>query len=289
MHTREEKLAAFGRYLDVLDTLREKCPWDRKQTNESLRPNTIEETFELCDALIKDDKTEICKELGDVLLHVCFYALIGEEQGDFDIADVCNRSVDKLIFRHPHVYHPSQVGAPNPKPLPYGQETGDGQETKVKDVEQVLDNWEQIKQREKGGNKTVLSGVPNALPSLIKAYRIQDKARHVGFDWEQKEDVWKKVREELDELEAELKHEDKERSTEELGDFLFSVINAARLYKLNPDNALEHTNQKFIRRFNYVEEHTIKQGKSLAETTLEEMDRLWEEAKANERKVSEVD
>jgi len=289
MHTREEKLAAFGRYLDVLDTLREKCPWDRKQTNESLRPNTIEETFELCDALIKDDKTEICKELGDVLLHVCFYALIGEEQGDFDIADVCNRSVDKLIFRHPHVYHPSQVGAPNPKPLPYGQETGDGQETKVKDVEQVLDNWEQIKQREKGGNKTVLSGVPNALPSLIKAYRIQDKAQHVGFDWEQKEDVWKKVREELDELEAELKHEDKERSTEELGDFLFSVINAARLYKLNPDNALEHTNQKFIRRFNYVEEHTIKQGKSLAETTLEEMDRLWEEAKANERKVSEVD
>jgi len=289
MHTREEKLAAFGRYLDVLDTLREKCPWDRKQTNESLRPNTIEETFELCDALIKDDKTEICKELGDVLLHVCFYALIGEEQGDFDIADVCNRSVDKLIFRHPHVYHPSQVGAPNPKPLPYGQETGDGQETKVKDVEQVLDNWEQIKQREKGGNKTVLSGVPNALPSLIKAYRIQDKARHVGFDWEQKEDVWKKVREELDELEAELKHEDKERSTEELGDFLFSVINAARLYKLNPDNALEHTNQKFIRRFNYVEEHTIKQGKSLAETTLEEMDRLWEEAKVNERKVSEVD
>ena len=289
MHTREEKLAAFGRYLDVLDTLREKCPWDRKQTNESLRPNTIEETFELCDALIKDDKTEICKELGDVLLHVCFYALIGEEQGDFDIADVCNRSVDKLIFRHPHVYHPSQVGAPNPKPLPYGQETGDGQETKVKDVEQVLDNWERIKQREKGGNKTVLSGVPNALPSLIKAYRIQDKARHVGFDWEQKEDVWKKVREELDELEAELKHEDKERSTEELGDFLFSVINAARLYKLNPDNALEHTNQKFIRRFNYVEEHTIKQGKSLAETTLEEMDRLWEEAKVNERKVSEVD
>lgn len=288
MHTREEKLAAFGRYLDVLDTLREKCPWDRKQTNESLRPNTIEETFELCDALMKDDKDEICKELGDVLLHVCFYALIGEEQGDFDIADVCNRSVDKLIFRHPHVYHPSQVGAPDPKPLPYGENSEDGvQATKVKDVEQVLDNWEQIKQREKGGNKTVLSGVPNALPSLIKAYRIQDKARHVGFDWEQKEDVWKKVREELDELEAELKHEDKERSTEELGDFLFSVINAARLYKLNPDNALEHTNQKFIRRFNYVEEHTLKQGKLLTETSLEEKDRLWEEAKTSERNVPE--
>lgn len=288
MHTREEKLAAFGRYLDVLDTLREKCPWDRKQTNESLRPNTIEETFELCDALMKDDKDEICKELGDVLLHVCFYARIGEEQGDFDIADVCNRSVDKLIFRHPHVYHPSQVGAPDPKPLPYGEDSEDGvQTTKVKDVEQVLDNWEQIKQKEKGGNKTVLSGVPNALPSLIKAYRIQDKARHVGFDWEQKEDVWKKVREELDELEAELKREDKERSTEELGDFLFSVINAARLYKLNPDNALEHTNQKFIRRFNYVEEHTLKQGKLLTETSLEEKDRLWEEAKTIERNVPE--
>ena len=288
MHTREEKLAAFGRYLDVLDTLREKCPWDRKQTNESLRPNTIEETFELCDALMKDDKDEICKELGDVLLHVCFYARIGEEQGDFDIADVCNRSVDKLIFRHPHVYHPSQVGAPDPKPLPYGEDSEDGvQTTKVKDVEQVLDNWEQIKQKEKGGNKTVLSGVPNALPSLIKAYRIQDKARHVGFDWEQKEDVWKKVREELDELEAELKREDKERSTEELGDFLFSVINAARLYKLNPDNALEHTNQKFIRRFNYVEEHTLKQGKLLTETSLEEKDRLWEEAKTSERNVPE--
>ena len=288
MHTREEKLAAFGRYLDVLDTLREKCPWDRKQTNESLRPNTIEETFELCDALMKDDKDEICKELGDVLLHVCFYARIGEEQGDFDIADICNRSVDKLIFRHPHVYHPSQVGAPDPKPLPYGEDSEDGvQTTKVKDVEQVLDNWEQIKQKEKGGNKTVLSGVPNALPSLIKAYRIQDKARHVGFDWEQKEDVWKKVREELDELEAELKREDKERSTEELGDFLFSVINAARLYKLNPDNALEHTNQKFIRRFNYVEEHTLKQGKLLTETSLEEKDRLWEEAKTSERNVPE--
>ena len=288
MHTREEKLAAFGRYLDVLDTLREKCPWDRKQTNESLRPNTIEETFELCDALMKDDKDEICKELGDVLLHVCFYARIGEEQGDFDIADVCNRSVDKLIFRHPHVYHPSQVGAPDPKPLPYGEDSEDGvQTTKVKDVEQVLDNWEQIKQKEKGGNKTVLSGVPNALPSLIKAYRIQDKARHVGFDWEQKEDVWKKVREELDELEAELKREDKERSTEELGDFLFSVINAARLYKLNPDNALEHTNQKFIRRFNYVEEHTLKQGKLLTETSLEEKDRLWEEAKTIEQNVPE--
>ena len=189
VHSREEKMAAFGRYLDVLDTLREKCPWDRKQTNESLRPNTIEEAFELCDALMKEDEAEVCKELGDVLLHICFYARIAEEQGQFDIADVCNRSVDKLIFRHPHVYHPSQVGAPNPKPLPYGEEQGGGEYSKVKNVDQVLDNWERIKQREKDGNKTVLGGVPNTLPSLIKAYRIQDKARQVGVDWEHRDDV----------------------------------------------------------------------------------------------------
>ena len=289
MHTREEKMAAFGRYLDVLDTLREKCPWDRKQTNESLRPNTIEETFELCDALIKDDKHEICKELGDVLLHICFYAKIGEEQGDFDIADVCNRSVDKLIFRHPHVYHPSQVGKPDPKPLPYvptdesGEKSATEEFSSAKTVGQVLDNWEQIKQREKDGNKTVLSGVPNSLPSLIKAFRIQEKACHVGFDWENREDVWAKVREELDELQAELGKENQENSTRELGDFLFSVINAARLYKLNPDNALEYTNQKFIRRFNYVESRSIELGKSLKTMTLEEMDKLWDEAKNLEK------
>ena len=280
-HTREEQMRAFGRYLDVLDALREKCPWDRKQTNESLRANTIEETYELCDALVKDDVDEICKELGDVLLHICFYAKIGEEKGQFDIADVCNRSVDKLIFRHPHVYHPSQVGAENPKPLPYVPE--ESEKTPAIDsrlsVEQVLDNWEQIKQREKGGNKTVLSGVPRSLPSLIKAYRIQDKARHVGFDWEHRDDVWVKVREELDELEAELKQDDKERSTAELGDFLFSVINAARLYHINPDNALEYTNQKFIRRFNYVEQKVHEMGKDLKDMTLAEMDKLWNEAK----------
>lgn len=280
-HTREEQMRAFGRYLDVLDALREKCPWDRKQTNESLRANTIEETYELCDALVKDDVDEICKELGDVLLHICFYAKIGEEKGQFDIADVCNRSVDKLIFRHPHVYHPSQVGAENPKPLPYVPE--ESEKTPAIDsrlsVEQVLDNWEQIKQREKGGNKTVLSGVPRSLPSLIKAYRIQDKARHVGFDWEHRDDVWVKVREELDELEAELKQDDKERSTAELGDFLFSVINAARLYHINPDNALEYTNQKFIRRFNYVEQKAHEMGKDLKDMTLAEMDKLWNEAK----------
>lgn len=282
-HTREEKMAAFGRMLDVLDALREKCPWDKKQTNESLRPNTIEETYELCDALIQEDVPEICKELGDVLLHVAFYARIGEEQSQFDIADVCNRLVDKLIFRHPHVYHPSQIGAPNPRPLPYGEQEEDREFSKAKNVEQVLDNWEQIKQNEKGGNKTVLGGVPASLPSVIKAYRIQDKARHVGFDWEDRGDVWTKVREELDELETELKRDDKRRSEEELGDFLFAVINAARLYKLNPDNALEHTNQKFIRRFNYIEQHSIKQGKPLTEMTLEEMDALWNEAKEKER------
>ena len=283
-------MAAFGRYLDVLDALRENCPWDKKQTNESLRPNTIEETFELADALMKDDKNEICKELGDVLLHICFYARIGQEQGEFDIADVCNRSADKLIFRHPHVYHPSQVGAEHPRPLPYVPEDADTEAdtdtmgfSKAKTVGQVLENWEQIKLKEKDGNKRVLSGVPSSLPSLIKAYRIQDKARNVGFDWSDRKDVWKKVREELDELEAELQKDDREASTRELGDFLFSVINAARLYKLNPDNALEHTNQKFIRRFNYVEEHSIRVGKPLTEMTLAEMDELWNEAKSLEK------
>ena len=250
-------MEAFGRLLDVMDRLREECPWDRKQTNDSLRQNTIEETYELSDAIIRDDNREICKELGDVLLHIVFYSRIGEEKQEFDIADVCNKLCDKMIFRHPHVYGKAVA----------------------KSAEEVLDNWEQIKQREKDGNKTVLSGVPAALPSLIKAYRIQDKARHVGFDWEDRQDVWAKVREELSELEAELNKEDQEHSEQELGDFLFSVINAARLYKLNPDNALEMTNQKFIRRFNYIEQHSLKAGKPLTEMTLEEMDALWNEAK----------
>jgi len=260
MHTREEKLEAFGRLLDVLDRLRKECPWDRKQTNESLRPNTIEEVYELCDALMKNDRRDICKELGDVIMHVMFYAKIGEETGDFDIADVCNKEADKLIFRHPHVY---------------GEATANT-------AQEVLESWEQIKLKEKDGNKSVLSGVPQALPSVIKAYRIQEKARNVGFDWEDKEDVWEKVQEELDELKAELMRGDKEKSTHELGDFLFSVINAARLYKLNPDTALEHTNQKFTRRFNYIEEHSIKAGKPLTEMTLSEMDELWNEAKKEE-------
>ena len=286
MHTKEEKMQAFGRFLDVLDALRANCPWDKKQTNESLRPNTIEETYELCDALIKNDIHDICKELGDVLLHICFYAKIAEEKEQFDMADVCDALTKKMITRHPHVYHPSQINAVDPKPLPYVPEEEKYVEVKseeVKTVSQVLENWEQIKLKEKDGNKSVLSGVPEALPSLIKAYRIQDKARNVGFDWEDRQDVWKKVREELDELEVELNKEDKENSTKELGDFLFSVINAARLYKLNPDNALEMTNRKFIDRFNYIEAHSIKMGKPLKEMTLGEMDALWEEAKENER------
>ena len=290
MHTKEEKMQAFGRFLDVLDALRANCPWDKKQTNESLRPNTIEETYELCDALIKNDIHDICKELGDVLLHICFYAKIAEEKEQFDMADVCNALTRKMITRHPHVYHPSQIDAEDPKPLPYVPEEAiqksaeadqipNGLDKNKISVDNVLENWEQIKLKEKDGNKTVLSGVPDALPSLIKAYRIQDKARNVGFDWEDRKDVWKKVREELDELETELNKEDKENSTKELGDFLFSVINAARLYKLNPDNALEMTNRKFIDRFNYVEEQSHKLGIPLKDMTLGQMDKLWNEAK----------
>jgi len=292
-------MRAFARLLDVLEQLRLKCPWDKKQTNESLRPNTIEETYELCDAITRGDSHDMMKELGDVLMHTLFYAMIAREQGLYDIADVLNTETDKLIFRHPHVYHPSQVGEPQPKPLPYTppQEHGaqDGSPfAKADSSEQVLKNWEQIKLREKDGNKTVLSGVPAALPALIKAYRIQDKARNVGFDWEKKEDVWEKVHEELAELQEELAKElpadaDEQQKAAlkagreaELGDFLFSVINAARLYHLNPDNALEHTNQKFIRRFNYIEQHSIRAGKPLTEMTLQEMDRLWEEAKRAE-------
>ena len=287
MHSREEKMAAFGRLLDVLDTLREKCPWDKKQTNESLRPNTIEESFELADALMKNDVTNICKELGDVLLHICFYARIAEEKQQFDAADVCNQLVDKLIFRHPHVYHPSQIGEYDPKPLPYIPEQAQdasNEMSNAKTSQEVIENWEQIKLKEKDGNKSVLSGVPDALPSLIKAYRIPDKARNVGFDWEDAGDVWAKVREELAELEEEMKKGDREASQAELGDFLFSVINAGRLYHLNPDTALEQTNQKFISRFNYIEQHSIKMGKPLKDMSIQEMDKLWEEAKKLENK-----
>ncbi len=267
MHSREEKLEAFGRLLDVLDELREKCPWDRKQSNESLRPNTIEETYELCDALTQNDKDAICKELGDVLLHVAFYAKIGSETGDFDMADVCNRLCDKLIFRHPHVFPPA-----------------DKEGSRVETPEQVSEQWEQLKQREKDGNKSVLSGVPAALPSLIKAYRIQDKARNVGFDWEERSQVWDKVKEEISEFEAEVEQMDKQKAEAEFGDVLFSLVNAARLYDINPDNALEHTNRKFIRRFGYLEAQTLKKGRQLTDMTLAEMDEIWEEAKRMEGK-----
>lgn len=261
MNTREKKLEAFGRLLDVLDTLREKCPWDRKQTNESLRPNTIEEVFELADALFSGDTPNIKKELGDVLLHVCFYSKIASEKGEFDVADVCNSLTDKLIFRHPHIY-------------------GD---VNASDSDTVLKNWEEIKLKEKGGNKTVLAGVPSALPALIKANRIQEKARNVGFDWECKEQVWDKVREELAEVESEMKRGDKVNLEKEFGDLMFAVVNAARLYGVDPENALELTNRKFISRFNYLEAKAKDMGKSLHDMTLAEMDAIWDEAKSLEQ------
>ena len=292
MHTKEEKLAAFERLLDIQERLRKECPWDRKQTFESLRPNTIEETFELADALMKHDKRNICKELGDVMEHVVFYALLGSETNDFDIADVCNAQSDKLMFRHDFIDWTGWAVANDNMAInkqgqvvykdelnTESQATTSANGNVPSTATQVELTWEQRKQKEREGNKTVLSGVPDSLPSLIKAYRIQDKARNVGFDWEKKEDVWDKVGEELDELKAELVREDKESSTKELGDFLFSVINAARLYKLNPDNALEHTNQKFISRFTYVEQQAKKLGKELKNMTLDEMDNLWNEAK----------
>lgn len=261
MHTREEKIQAFGEFLDVLDTLRVKCPWDAKQTNESLRPNTIEEVYELVDALMADDTANICKELGDVLLHVAFYSKIAEEKGQFDVADVCTRLKDKLIFRHPHIY-------------------GD---VKADNADEVIQNWEQIKLKEKGGNKTVLSGVPSALPALIKANRIQEKARNVGFDWEDREQVWDKVKEEVSEVEAEIKNGSAKEIDAEFGDLLFAVINAARLYGVDPENALERTNRKFISRFNYIEAKANEKGIALKDMTLGEMDKLWEEAKHLEK------
>lgn len=243
----------------MLDTLRVQCPWDRKQTNESLRPNTIEETYELADALMADDNANICKELGDVLLHVAFYSKIGEEKEAFDIADVCTKLTDKLIYRHPHIY--GDVHADTP--------------------EAVRDNWEKLKEKEKDGNKTVLGGVPRALPALIKAARIQEKAAAVGFDWEDRADVWNKVKEETAEVEAEIESKDKARLEGEFGDLLFAIINAARLYGVNPENALEHTNRKFIDRFNYIEAGAKAQGKHVSDLTLAEMDTLWDEYKKN--------
>lgn len=260
MHSREEKIEAVGRVIDVLERLRTDCPWDRVQTNLSLRPNTIEEVYELADALIAEDDANIRKELGDVLLHVLFYSKIGEENGTFDIVDVCDALNAKLIFRHPHVF---------------GQ-------TKADTAEAVMDNWEALKLREKDGNKTVLSGVPSSLPALIKAYRIQEKAAHVGFDWEKPEQVWDKVREELDEFQAEAAKGDKEKMEAEMGDCFFALVNAARLYGIVPENALEKTNRKFTSRFNYLESRAREMGKSLKDMTLGEMDAIWNEAKARE-------
>lgn len=275
MTSRQAKMDAFGRLLDIMDELREKCPWDRKQTMESLRPQTIEETYELSDAIMHGDLKEVSKELGDLLLHVVFYAKIGAEKGEFDIVDVINRLCDKLIYRHPHVFG----------------------EVKVSGSDEVVQNWEELKTKEKDGNKRVLSGVPVTLPPLLKAYRMQDKARAVGFDWEDRSQVWDKVAEELGEFRAELETLENVRGAGdsgktasaacraegELGDFLFSVVNAARLYDLNPDTALEMTCAKFRRRFTYLEEHTIRQGRSLKDMTLAEMDAIWDEAKALER------
>ncbi|WP_315363823.1 nucleoside triphosphate pyrophosphohydrolase [Prevotella jejuni] len=290
MHTKEEKLKAFARLLDVQERLRKECPWDSKQTNESLRPNTIEETFELADALLKNDSKNICKELGDIMEHVIFYSTLGEEKAEFDVADVCNAQSDKLMFRHDFIdwtgwsVSRSDMLVNATGQVVYKdevQQNGEGSQADAPTTApQVETTWEQRKQRERDGNTSVLSGVPDSLPSLIKAYRIQDKARNVGFDWEEKEQVWDKVYEELGELKEELKRGDKHRSTEEFGDFLFSLINAARLYHINPDNALEFTNQKFIKRFNYIEEAAKTKGVMIKDLTLAEMDELWEEAKA---------
>ncbi|HHV02774.1 MAG TPA: nucleoside triphosphate pyrophosphohydrolase [Bacteroidales bacterium] len=259
---RTKILESFGRLLDIMDRLREKCPWDREQTLESLRTLTIEETYELSEAILKGDLDELSKELGDILLHIVFYAKIGQEKGAFDIGDVIDRLSDKLIFRHPHVF-------------------GD---VKADNAGKVIQNWEHLKTKEKNGNKSVLSGVPAGLPALIKSYRIQDKVRAMGFDWEHREQVWDKVAEEVDEFRTEWEKGDQDRMEAEFGDLLFALVNAARLYGINPENALERTNRTFISRFNYLEEKTIKQGRSLEDMTLQQMDQIWEEAKLNSGK-----
>ena len=260
MEDLERKKEAFAELLDIIATLRVKCPWDRKQTMESLRALSIEEVYELGDAVLAEDMDEIKKELGDLLMHIVFYARIGEEQQQFDMADVLNGICEKLRYRHPHIYG----------------------EVKVENAEEVLQNWEQLKLKEKGRKHKVLEGVPVSLPALVKAYRIQDKARGAGFDWKKKEDVWDKVKEELQEFETEIQQADQEKMEAEFGDFLFSIVNAARLYGINPENALEKTNRKFIRRFGYVEEKAKEEGKNIQEMTLEEMDKYWDEAKQEE-------
>lgn len=258
---REEKMEAFGKLLSIMDELREKCPWDREQTNETLRKLSIEEVYELGEAILENNPQEIKKELGDILLHIVFFAKIGEEKGQFDVGDVINHLIDKLIYRHPHVFGTAEV----------------------QDSEQVLKNWETLKLSEKGRGKRVLEGVPTALPALIKANRIQEKVRGVGFDWELKEQVWDKVKEELGELEVEIKAGRIKEMENEFGDLIFSIVNACRLYGIDPESALERTNQKFIRRFNYLEENTLLKGKTLHEMTLAEMDVFWNEAKKRDK------
>jgi len=257
MHTKQEILDSFSRLLDVMNDLREKCPWDKKQTFKSLRNNTIEEVYELAQAISNSDMQDIKKELGDVLLHIVFYAKIGSETNDFDLKDVCDEIVNKLIFRHPHVYG----------------------ELVVENSDKVKENWEELKLKEKDGNKRVLSGVPAALPAMIKASRIQDKAASIGFDWEKRSQVWDKVREEINEFQQEIENMNKDKMEAEFGDVLFSLINAARLYKIDAENALERTNAKFIKRFNYLEDKTLRQGKNLHNMTLNEMEEIWQAAK----------
>lgn len=261
MHSIEEKTNEFRRLLEIMTELRAKCPWDKEQTFESLRTLTIEETYELTDAILKGNKQEISKELGDLLLHIVFYAEIGSETQDFDIFKVTQNICEKLIYRHPHIFGDVEANSP----------------------EKVMQNWEVLKLKEKGGNKTVLAGVPVSLPALIKAHRVQDKARSVGFDWEEREQVWDKVTEEINELKVEIASMDYQKMEAEFGDVLFSLINAARLYNINPENALERTNRKFIQRFNYLESQTITLGKDLKKMTLAEMDVIWEEAKKKEK------
>ncbi len=260
MKDKKQKLEAFGRLLDIMDELREKCPWDREQTLESLRNLTIEETYELADAIIEKQMDEIRIELGDLLLHIVFYAKIGDEQGQFDIGDVIDGINEKLVFRHPHVFGDRKVSGSN----------------------EVISNWEELKMKENNGEKRVLSGVPRTLPAMIKAHRIQDKVRAVGFDWADPGDVWNKVTEEMNEVKAEIHSGNRDRIEKEFGDLLFSIVNAARLFDVEPETALERTNKKFIRRFNYIEERARQMNRSIREMTLEEMDSIWEEAKKSE-------
>ena len=260
MHTREEKLEAFGRLLDVMDALREKCPWNAEQTMESIRPMTEEEVYELSDAIVRGDRPEISKEVGDLLYHMVFYACIGQEEGSFDIADSLTKVCDKMVFRHPHVF---------------GDTAG-----KQLTAKEIADTWELVKAKEKDGNKTVMSGIPDAMPAVLKALSMQEKARGCGFDWEKKEDVWDKVREELDEVTQACGEGDPKHMEEEFGDLMFATINAARLYGVDPEVALGSTCSKFRRRFTYLEENTIRKGRSLSDMSLSEMDALWDEAKS---------